>query len=390
MHVQNLKPLTSLRFFAALWVLIFSYWPNLAGAGAMPGLVAKGYLGVEVFFILSGFILCHVYLPALEAGSYRYGSFVWARLARVYPLHLATLMAVGVMGAGAALTGRPIEHNVMSWPALLPNLTMTHAWGLTNVAGWNHSSWSISAEWFAYLSFPAFAWAALKLKARPLAALAGALAVMIVIYPAFQALAGFPLTQATIAWGALRIVPCFAYGCALYLVWRSGALNGRAISLAGAFFSGAALLLGAQSGLPDMGIAMAGGALIFFLAVLSNQSKGWLSAPAFVYLGEISYAIYMIHVPWALLFINGVAAVGGATGEVLPLWLWIVFTVAVIPLSAAAHHLIERPARDGLKRLAARWGGRGGQDTVNKKTLYSSLGEISLFRAAFGKGAPRA
>ena len=57
MHVQNLKPLTSLRFIAALWVLIFSYWPNLAGAGDMPRLVAKGYLGVEVFFILSGFIL---------------------------------------------------------------------------------------------------------------------------------------------------------------------------------------------------------------------------------------------------------------------------------------------------------------------------------------------
>lgn len=390
MHVQNLKPLTSLRFFAALWVLIFSYWPNLAGAGDMPRLVAKGYLGVEVFFILSGFILCHVYLPALEAGGYRFGSFIWARLARVYPLHLATLAAVGALGIGAALIGHPVDKNVTSWAALWPNLTMTQAWGLTNVAGWNHSSWSISAEWFAYLTFPAFAWAALKLKARPLAALAGALAVMIVLYPAFQALTGFPLTQATIAWGALRIVPCFAYGCALYLVWRSGARNGRAVGLAGAFIAGAAVLLGAQAGLPDMAIAMAGGALIFFLAVLSNQSKGWLSAPAFVYLGEISYSMYMVHVPWALLFVNGVSALGGAPDKTLPLWLWIVFTVAVIPLSAAAHHLIERPARDGLKRFAVHWGGRGGQNTVSKKTLYSSLAAIGLFRAAFGKGAPRA
>jgi len=62
----NIKPLTSLRFFAAIWVVMFHYWPHLAVTGT-PALVAKGYLGVECFFVLSGFILCHVYLPAFEA-----------------------------------------------------------------------------------------------------------------------------------------------------------------------------------------------------------------------------------------------------------------------------------------------------------------------------------
>jgi peptidoglycan/LPS O-acetylase OafA/YrhL len=53
----NIKPLTSLRFFAAMWVVLYHYWPHLA-VPATPTFVAKGYLGVELFFILSGFILC--------------------------------------------------------------------------------------------------------------------------------------------------------------------------------------------------------------------------------------------------------------------------------------------------------------------------------------------
>src|ERR1044072_2036604 len=99
MKAEHLKPLTALRFFVALWVALYVYWPKLAPVS--PTFVAKGYLGVEVFFILSGFILCHVYLAATQEKSFRYGSFIWARLARIYPLHVATLAAIGVMGVAA-------------------------------------------------------------------------------------------------------------------------------------------------------------------------------------------------------------------------------------------------------------------------------------------------
>ena len=69
----HIKPLTSLRFFAAFWVVLFHYWPKLAGVAA-PAFVEKGYLGVELFFTLSGFILCHVYLSSVGEGRFRYGS----------------------------------------------------------------------------------------------------------------------------------------------------------------------------------------------------------------------------------------------------------------------------------------------------------------------------
>src|SRR5471032_1559875 len=96
--VRDLRPLTALRFFAAMWVVLYHYWPNLNGEH-MPALVAHGYLGVELFFVLSGFILCHVYLDQFASGRFRYGGFLWARLARVYPLHIAALVGIGLMAA---------------------------------------------------------------------------------------------------------------------------------------------------------------------------------------------------------------------------------------------------------------------------------------------------
>ena len=212
----NLKPLTALRFIAALWVVLFDYWPNLGVAS--PALVAKGYLGVEVFFTLSGFILCHVYLEQVEQQRLRYGAFLWARLARIYPMHLASIALIGLMGAASILMGHPVDANAVSLRALPANLLLVNAWGFAPVAGWNHASWSISAEWFAY---PAFAAAALALKDRPRLAVGLAAVFLTGLYAAFSGLTGESLTHATIAWGALRIVPCFALGCALYLAWRA-------------------------------------------------------------------------------------------------------------------------------------------------------------------------
>ena len=91
---QNIKPLTAMRFFAAMWVVAMDYTPSL-GLG-MSSLVAKGYLGVELFFVLSGFILSHVYMESFGERRFSYPDFLWARLARVYPVHLATLVGLGL------------------------------------------------------------------------------------------------------------------------------------------------------------------------------------------------------------------------------------------------------------------------------------------------------
>jgi peptidoglycan/LPS O-acetylase OafA/YrhL len=349
----NIKPLTAFRFFAAFWVVLYHYWPKL-DVGFTPAIATKGYLGVEAFFILSGFILCHVYLRGFGEGRFRYADFLWNRLARVYPLHLATLAGVGAMAIVGTIAGLRVDPNILSWPSLPANLLLVHAWGFAPVAGWNHASWSISAEWFAYLAFPAFAFAAWALRARPVAAVLGALAVIAGLYPAFEALAGFPLTEATIQGGALRIAPCFAYGCALYALWRSGRFPGR-LSGYGAAFLGVATLAAVQSGAPDPVIIMLLGGLIFMLATLAATGFDFAGQSVFAYLGEISYSTYMICIPWKILAINAAAKLLKIDGEKLPFLVWIVIVAALIPLSAISFHVIENPCRERMKTWSKSW-----------------------------------
>ncbi|AYG94915.1 acyltransferase [Brevundimonas naejangsanensis] len=344
----DLRPLTALRFFAALWVVVYLLWPNLAVDG-MPALAAKGYLGVELFFVLSGFILSHVYLQAFGEQRFGYRGFLWARIARVYPLHLFTLVGVMALGLTATAAGMAIDSSVLSWKTLLPNLLMVHAWGFAGEAGWNHPSWSISAEWFAYLSFPLFAAAAWTLRRQPWVAVAAAALLLAVLHIGFERLAGYRLTEATFKWGALRIAPCFAYGCALYLAHRRGPVpRARLLALvaAGAMVVSAALLSW------DGVVVLAGGLLILALAGLPAERPGVMGSSAAVYLGEISYAVYMLCAPWQMLAVNVMSRLIGAEDKKLPLLLWLGIILGLIVAAVLVHRLIERPARRVLRGWA--------------------------------------
>ena len=346
----DLRPITALRFGAAIWVAVYTFWENLAGAGSS-GLVDKGYLGVELFFVLSGFILSHVYLQSAGEKRFSYRSFLWARVARVYPLHIATLVAVGALAAAALFAGMSVDGNVLSWPSLPANLLMVHAWGLAPVAGWNHPSWSISAEWFAYLCFPLFAFVFWRLRDRPVAAVIGAAALLAALYYGFERLAGFPLTEATIRWGALRIVPCFALGCALYLVYRKAPLKAPWTVSAVSF---GLMVLSAALGLWDGITVLLAGGLILSLASLPNERAGWLASKPAVYLGEISYSVYMVCVPWKLLAVNLAAKVTDAPDKQLQLFVWLAILALLPVVAAVSYHLVEHPARKALRGMADR------------------------------------
>ena len=328
----DIRPLTSLRFLAALWVVVYLMWPNLA-VGGMPALAAKGYLGVELFFVLSGFILSHVYLQAFGEKRFGYRGFLWARIARVYPLHLFTLFGVMALGLAATAAGMAIDASILSWKTLLPNLLMVHAWGFAGEAGWNHPSWSISAEWFAYLTFPVFAAAAWKLRNRPWLATGAAALFLAALYVGFERVAGYRLTEATFKWGALRIVPC------------SGLL-----ALAAAVVMALSASLMSWDGIT----VLSGGLLILALASIPADKAGVLGSAPAVYLGEISYAVYMLCAPWQILAVNVAARLTGAEDKQLPLVLWLAVIAGLIVAAAIVHQLIERPARRFLRGWAAK------------------------------------
>ena len=359
----DLRSLTTLRFLAALWVVLFAAWPHL-DVGFVPIAVTKGYLGVEVFFVLSGFILSHVYLEAAgrgPGGGFSYRGFLWARIARVYPLHLVTLAGMIALGVGATVAGLTVSESLLDWRSLPAHLSLTHAWGLASSAAFNHPSWSISAEWFAYLGFPAFAFGAWRMRRRPVLATALAAGLALALYAIFERVAGFSLTEATFRWGALRIVPCFALGCALYLVHRRAPVRPAALI---ALASGAGLLLSAALGLWDPLVVLCAGGLILGLGGIENARAGPFASRVGVYLGEISYSIYMVCAPVLLLGVNVAARLTGADDKKLHIIVWLA-VLALIPVAAAlTYHLVERPARKALRGVATRYGSGQGGTTV--------------------------
>ncbi len=156
-----IKPLTGLRAVAAFWVLLFhlspqilAIWQNTAWFAP---LVLQGYLAVDLFFVLSGFIIAHHYAASWRRGDYVI--FIWRRLARLYPAHLVTLLSVAFMVFMAQELGYSINNPTdYTFKSFVANIFLVHAWSFPTVMTWNHVSWSISAEFLAYLLTPVFFW----------------------------------------------------------------------------------------------------------------------------------------------------------------------------------------------------------------------------------------
>jgi peptidoglycan/LPS O-acetylase OafA/YrhL len=369
---NDLRALTALRFIAAAWILVYHFGRHLGfDLHAQSGFVAAGALGVDLFFVLSGFILSHVYLREAEAGTYSHARFVWARLARVYPMHLATLIGMIALVVAAGVLGQDFENrDAFRWGDIPAHLLMVHAWGTTQGVGWNFPSWSISAEWAAYLLFPVFAAAALRLKHRPFVALGLAGVLVAAASQAFLAIDPRGMTYMTSNFGALRILPSFALGVALYLVVRSRPAPAWAAWPMAA--AGVAAVVAVTSLRLDPVFAWPGLALtIWGLAETSRHGQeSVLGSQTAVWLGEISYGVYMTHLFVDIVWFRfmGFAGVTAASAEPVRWAAWLGVMAATLAVSAFAFHLIEKPARQRLRRF----------------------GETRLFKPQTAPGAQRA
>lgn len=154
-----IAPLTGIRALAAFWVFTRHFRTELLDA--FPGmhllapLMNVGYLGVDLFFILSGFILTVTHLGTMnERYDWRKAlGFLWLRIGRVWPLTAFVLMLFGGYFVFQLwTTGDPAYAALIDVPRLVEHLLLVHAW-YPHVLDWNGLDWSISAEWMAYLTF---------------------------------------------------------------------------------------------------------------------------------------------------------------------------------------------------------------------------------------------
>ena len=375
----EIRTLTGLRMVAAGWVVLFHFhFSDLDGVRAasevLGPLVTAGALGVDLFFVLSGFVIAHTYLdrlgPALRVHAT--ARFVWARACRMWPayalvFHLFGLWLVArlVWGADERIAYQSVQP-VVDAPEYLQQLAMVQLWDAPYFDGvsWVGSTWSISAEWLAYLLFPVAALVFHRMRDLPVALLAAAsLALMTPIAWAYL-LTGSPYHP----WSwAVRVLCGFGAGVLAHLVVRRLRGTGRASVRVQRRASAvaAALPLVVAAGLLAgelVGTGRGGAVLVLLpllvgaLALADRGPATWLAHPLAVRGGRISYALYLVHIPmfevfWVAqghhpLLLGPSTAAGHAAG--------LAVLLATVPVAALVHGLVEEPARVRLGRLGRR------------------------------------
>lgn len=356
------------RGICALLVVLFH--APVAGIVHETAFFRHGYLFVDFFFVLSGFVIAHAFYDRLR-GEQNFGRFFGLRLFRVYPLHLFMLALFVAFECLMLVTKGPSEAFVggNSVVALAHNLLMSHSFGTVDTLGWNYPSWSISAELLAYGLFA-------LLVIRAPRAMLPLMAVTIVGGLVVIALVEGTM-DTTVRFGWLRCLAGFSLGAVLRLViWpRAGgrvAVGGTAWTLAEL----ACVLLVAVF-VSELGgsVLSVAAPLVFAFAIYVFGHEGGavsrlLKAGPIAFLGAISYSVYMTHAFVISRAENVATVLGDRTG-------WPIFSAAAdgkrlmgstewqsltalaiilagtIVMSAITWRFIERPGMAyGQKRLA--------------------------------------
>jgi peptidoglycan/LPS O-acetylase OafA/YrhL len=354
-----------------VWVVLFHFHftplPGVAEVvGVLGPLVTAGALGVDLFFVLSGFVIAHTYLdqlgPALRVRAT--ARFLWARVARLWPVYALVLHLFGAWLLVRALIWTDGEiafqavQPVLDVGQYVQQLFLVQLWDNPYIDGasWVGSTWSISAEWLAYLLFPVVALVLFRMRRLPVVVLAG----------------GAVLLMAPMAWAYLhtgspyfpwswmvRITLGFGAGALAQLAVRrlrsTSAARDWASTLAAVLpvMIGAGLLLGELVG-PGRGgaVMLLFPLLVAALALADRGPATVLSRSVLVYGGRLSYGLYLVHIPvfemyWLALSRFTWLAPHAALAHVVG----VLAIVASVAAAALAYHVVEEPSRRRLRAV---------------------------------------
>jgi len=347
-----LPTLTGLRFVLATWVMLH----HLAGPGmmlysavaALPGplrfLAKGGYLAVQTFFLLSGFVLARGYARIRwdRPSLIRYLS---ARFARIYPAYILSLAIVAYFIA--RFLARPWVSPVSKASALFDYAFLLQGWRSGGGAGWNTPAWSLSCELFFYLCLPAI---------LPLIWRAAKWALALIVAASFVAPVVLAHLNVPAYWKPVYHFADFTMGIAAARIFAGIERRPDGRRLAArlylpAIVLGAALIAYPQvlqgtwldlnsalrplNALALMGLAFGGG---FVAKALSTRT--------IEYLGEASYSMYILHVPLLWWYGNG-----GLKRLYLPAEpAAVIYMVAVVVAAMLSFELVEKPASRWVRR----------------------------------------
>jgi peptidoglycan/LPS O-acetylase OafA/YrhL len=359
--------LDSWRGLCALLVALF-HLPVKAAVLEF-GLIRHGYLFVDFFFVLSGFVITHAYGAKIVSPAAAI-DFLVRRWGRVWPLHVVILLVFAVLESvkylaihQGMLQGEAFPGGNNGW-SLLTNLLLIQSWNLHDGNYWNFPSWSISAEWAAYLFFAA----ALLLTRRFYLGLAIAIGLACTVLA--YALSPDSM-DVTYDYGVLRCLSSFSLGMLVHWLHRRYAVPAVIATMAEI---SVALLLVLTVTLCSSGkyahlMPLVFAATVFVFASAGGRLSILLTAAPFRKLGDWSYSLYMNHallifllpsvvIMGTKLFGRGpVTVIGGRLAfdsPVLAHATVIAYLLLLVAMSAYTFHRIELPGQNWFKTLATR------------------------------------
>lgn len=386
---KYLTNLTPMRGIAALLTVIFHVDLMLGNGGDMlvkrsqSMVLSRMYLMVDFFFILSGFIMYHVYgkmfSDKVDKNSFK--KFTIARFARVYPLHFLTLFYCIVLffiSSRLDIPENPVIQVANSANSIITNLFLLHSMNFHNWFSWNHASWSISTEWWAYMIFPFLVapFTRLNKTSKVIVALicfAGYLCITYFIIPIVTVPKEIPFVKAdpsqlsinvAYQYGYMRCLCGFVLGMVVYEAYKANWLkhifsNGYIfISL---FF---AALVCMHLNLPDFITILFFPFILLCGAFGSPKTDKLFKTTALQKLGDWSFSIYLTHQPLlftiaaVLAYLNPIATSKLPSGpppkpDIITGWLiCLAFIGLVLFVSSLTYRFFEVPVRNWINQKA--------------------------------------
>jgi peptidoglycan/LPS O-acetylase OafA/YrhL len=357
-HKDNefISNLTPIRGIAAILVVIFHF--EIVLVLFLPRetsrFFSKCYLMVDLFFIMSGFIIYHVYGEFFKHHIRKasFNKYVRARLARVYPLHIFTLILMIIL----------VVPQHFKWDeffnlnAIPTHVLMLQSFGLHSIYTWNVPAWSISAEFAAYIIFPVFAFLLTRFK-NSSSVFFSSLIVLIYCLLAFKlsksnGTTGLYNLDQTYDYGYLRGIAGFLAGGMIYQLYIKKIFYFlRTDAMLIILF--ALLFACLHFGVTDLAFIPVFLLLVLSAAYNTGRVKKLFSNRFLQWLGDISYSVYLMQFPLMILVIVLLPHFGinwtGVYSLHLPYWqaavCCLIFLIILIGLSALTYKYIERPFR---------------------------------------------
>lgn len=339
--------------------MVAHYLGTTRGPVWLTSFIDHGYIPVDIFLMLSGFVLALTYQSEFRAAVTVRSTarFLTYRLARIYPLYAMTsFVCLLERLGGVTVWGDPAT----SATSIAANLLLVQAWG-ENGSNLNAPSWSISTEWAANLLFPLFVVLLLRWRWRRAAAVgAGAFATLTALAFRFGQIGDGDVLPGSINWiaGPLAVMRCtseFMLGIVCWRLHAEGLWPARlARTPAMAAILAATIFLAIRTW-QDIPLVVLSCVLILGLAAETSCVAAAFGSRLPHWLGAISFSVYLWQIPLLPLrpFVIGMAANVGTADP----WLIgnLIAMALVIGVSAASFAWLERPAQRAIRNAARRW-----------------------------------